>query len=92
MVLGVLDALDAFEGAAVDLLSAELESGLVIDGLIADPLTEGSRLDMVYEVDTVVADLLLTLGRTNDLRRMLEGAPVSAARDALYSHIARKPT
>jgi hypothetical protein len=46
-VLRVLDALDELEAAALKLLTAELACGPVVDGLMADPLTEGSRLDLL---------------------------------------------
>ena len=45
-ILQALDALDELEAAALKLLRAELQSGQTIDGLIVDPLTEGSRLDL----------------------------------------------
>ena len=46
-ILQALDALDELEAAALKLLRAELQSGQTIDGLIVDPLTEGSRLDLL---------------------------------------------
>ena len=60
-LLLALDALDELEQAALKMVRAEIECGPVIDGLMADPLTEGSRLDLLYVVDTLVADLLLSL-------------------------------
>ena len=45
-LLLALDALDELEQAALKMVRAEIECGPVIDGLMADPLTEGSRLDL----------------------------------------------
>lgn len=88
-VLRVLDALDELEAAALKLLVAELACGPVVDGLMADPLTEGSRLDLLYVADTVAADVLTAVGRRDRLCRLLDGAPPSSAREALSRHLAR---
>ena len=61
-ILQALDALDELEAAALKLLRAELQSGQTIDGLIVDPLTEGSRLDLLCLTDTLAVDLLSVLG------------------------------
>ena len=50
-LLRALDALDELEAAALKLVRSELACGPVVDGLIADPLTEGSPLDLLYVVD-----------------------------------------
>jgi len=63
-VLRALDALDQLEEAAMKLVRAELACGPALDGLIADPLTEGTRLDQLSLVDTLAVDLLAALGRT----------------------------
>ena len=88
-VLRVLDALDELEAAALKLLAAELACGPVVDGLMADPLTEGSRLDLLYVADTVAADVLTAVGRRDWLCRLLDGAPPRSAREALSRHLAR---
>ncbi len=88
-VLRALDALDELEAAALKLLSAELACGPVVDGLMADPLTAGSRLDLLYVADTVAADVLTAVGRRDRLCRLLDGAPPSSAREALAHHLAR---
>ena len=88
-VLRALDALDELEAAALKLLSAELACGPVVDGLMADPLTAGSRLDLLYVADTVTADVLTAVGRRDRLCRLLDGAPPSSAREALARHLAR---
>lgn len=88
-VMRVLDALDELEAAALKLLTAELACGPVVDGLMADPLTEGSRLDLLYVTDTVAADVLTAVGRRERLYRLLDAAPPSSARDALSRHLAR---
>ncbi len=87
-VLRALDALDELETAALKLVRAELACGPVIDGLVADPLTEGSRIDLLCLADTVAADLLSVVGRSRSLRTMVETAPASSARDALAEHLA----
>lgn len=87
-VLRALDALDELETAALKLVRAELACGPVIDGLVADPLTEGSRIDLLCLADTVAADLLSVVGRSRSLRTMVEAAPASSARDALALHLA----
>ncbi len=87
-VLRALDALDELEAAAVKLLRAELACGPAIDGLVADPLTEGSRLDLLWLADTLAVDLLMVAGRSDSLRGLLENAPASSARDALAAHLA----
>jgi len=87
-LLRALDALDALEEAALKLVRAELACGPVVDGLMADPLTEGSRLDLLYLVDTMATDLLAVMGRRGTLGRMLGDAPPSSARDALGEHLA----
>ncbi len=84
-----LDALDELEAAAVKLVRAELAAGPVIDGLIADPLTEGTRLDLLCIVDTMAADLLGALGRCDAVRHLVDEAPPGSARDALAEHLAR---
>ena len=78
----------ALEEAALRLVRAELACGPVVDGLMADPLTEGSRLDLLYLVDTMATDLLAVMGRRGTLGRMLGEAPPSSARDALGEHLA----
>ena len=88
-VLRVLDALDELEAAALKLLAAELACGPVGDGLMADPLTAGSRLDLLYVADTVAADVLTAVGRRDRRCRLLDGAPPSSAREALSRHLAR---
>ena len=88
-VMRALDALDELEAAAVKLVRAELAAGPVVDGLIADPLTEGTRLDLLCLVDTVAADLLAVLGRANMVRRLVAEAPPGSARDALAEHLTR---
>ncbi len=88
-VLRVLDALDELEAAALKLLTAELACGPVVDGLMADPLTEGSRLDLLYVTDTVAADVLIATGGRDRLCRLLDAAPPSSAREALAQHLAR---
>jgi hypothetical protein len=87
-VLRALDALDELETAALKLVRAELACGPVIDGLVADPLTEGSRIDLLCLADTVAADLLSVVGRSRSLRTMVETAPASSVRDALAEHLA----
>ena len=87
-LLRALDALDALEEAALRLVRAELACGPVVDGLMADPLTEGSRLDLLYLVDTMATDLLAVMGRRSTLGRILGEAPPSSARDALAEHLA----
>ena len=89
-LLRALDALGELEAAALKLVRSELACGPVVDGLIADPLTEGSPLDLLYVVDTVVADLLTVMGRQDSLSRLLDEAPPSSARDALGKHLAGK--
>ena len=84
-----LDALDELEAAAVKLIRAELAVGPAIDGLIADPLTEGTRLDLLCIVDTMAADLLGALGRCDAVRHLVDEAPPGSARDALAEHLAR---
>ena len=86
-VMRALDALDELEAAAVKLVRAELAAGPVVDGLIADPLTEGTRLDLLCLVDTMAADLLTVLGREDMVRRLVEEAPPGGARDALAEHL-----
>jgi hypothetical protein len=88
-VLQALDALDELENAALKLLRAELFSGPTVDGLIADPLTEGSRLDLLCLADTLAVDLLSILGRRESIVRLIESAPSSSARDALAQHLTR---
>ncbi len=88
-VLRALDALDEMEAAALKLVRAELACGPVVDGLIADPLTEGSRLDLLCLADTLATDLLTVMGRRESVTRLLEEAPASSARDALARHLAR---
>ncbi len=87
-VLRALDALDELEAAALKLVRAELACGPAIDGLVADPLTEGSRIDLLCLADTVAADLLSVVGRSRSLRKMVDAAPASSARDALAAHLA----
>ena len=87
-VLRILAALDELEVAAVKLIRAELTCGPVLDGLIADPLTEGTRLDLLCFVDTLTVDLLKVMGRGDAVRRLVEGAPPGSARDALAKHLA----
>jgi hypothetical protein len=86
-VMRALDALDELEAAAVKLVRAELAAGPVVDGLIADPLTEGTRLDLLCLVDTMAADLLTVLGREDMVRRLVAEAPPGGARDALAEHL-----
>lgn len=86
-LLSALDALDSLEDAALRLVQAELACGAAIDGLIADPLTEGSRLDLLYLVDTKAADLLTMMGRRGALDWILGDAPPSSAREALREHL-----
>ena len=88
-ILQALDALDELEAAALKLLRAELQSGQTIDGLIVDPLTEGSRLDLLCLTDTLAVDLLSVLGRRESIARLIETAPNSSARDATAHHFAR---
>ncbi len=88
-VMRALDALDELEAAAVKLVRAELAAGPVVDGLVADPLTEGSRLDLLCLVDTMAVDLLAVFGRGNMVRRMVAEAPPGSARDALAEHLTR---
>jgi hypothetical protein len=88
-VLRALDALDELEAAALKLVRAELACGPVVDGLIADPLTEGSRLDLLCLADTLATDLLSVMGRRETVARLLEQAPGSSARDALTRHLSR---
>ena len=82
-VMRALDALDELEAAAV-----ELACGPAIDGLIADPLTAGTRLDVVCLVDTIAADLLAAMGRGETVRRLVDEAPAGGARDALVEYLA----
>lgn len=89
-LLRALDSLDELEQAALKMVRAEIECGPVIDGLMADPLTEGTRLDLLYIVDTLVADLLTAMGRRETVGRLLQEAPVSSARDALSAHLAEQ--
>ena len=86
-VMRALDALDELEAAAVKLVRAELAAGPVVDGLIADPLTEGTRLDLLCLVDTMAADLLTVLGRGDMVCRLVAEAPPGGARDALAEHL-----
>jgi len=88
-VMRALDALDELEAAAVKLVRAELAAGPVVDGLVADPLTEGTRLDLLCLVDTMAADLLEVLGRGDTVRRLVAAAPPGSARDALVDHLDR---
>jgi len=83
-----LDALDELEVAAVKLVRAELAAGPVVDGLIADPLTEGTRLDLLCIIDTMAVDLLGALGRSDVVRHLVDEAPPGSARDALAEHLA----
>ncbi len=87
-VMRALDALDELEAAAVKLVRAELACGPAIDGLIADPLTAGTRLDVLCLVDTIAADLLAAMGRADTVRRLVDGAPAGGARDALVEYLA----
>jgi hypothetical protein len=87
-VMRALDALDELEAAAVKLVRAELACGPAIDGLIADPLTAGTRLDVLCLVDTIAADLLAAMGRTDTVRRLVDEAPAGGARDALVEYLA----
>lgn len=87
-LLRALDALGELELAALKLVRSELACGPVVDGLIADPLTAGSPLDLLYVVDTLVADLLTVMGRQDTLSRLLDDALPSSARDALEKHLA----
>ena len=84
-----LDALDELEAAAVKLVRAELAAGPVLDGLVADPLTEGTRLDLLCLVDTMAVDLLAVLGRVNMVRHLVAEAPPGSARNALAEHLTR---
>ena len=84
-----LDALDELEAAAIKLVRAELAAGPAIDGLIADPLTEGTRLDSLCVVDTMAVDLLGALGRDYTVRQLVDEAPPGSARDALAQHLTR---
>ncbi len=84
-----LDALDELEAAAVKLVRAELAAGPVLDGLVADPLTEGTRLDLLCLVDTMAVDLLAVLGRGNMVRHLVAEAPPGSARNALAEHLTR---
>ena len=86
-VLRALDALDQLEEAAMKLVRAELACGPALDGLIADPLTEGTRLDQLSLVDTLAVDLLTALGRHDTVRRLVHEAPAGCARDALIDHL-----
>jgi hypothetical protein len=87
-VMRALDALDELEAAAVKLVRAELACGPAIDGLIADPVTAGTRLDVVCLVDTIAADLLAAMGRGETVRRLVDEAPAGGARDALVEYLA----
>jgi hypothetical protein len=87
-VMRALDALDELEAAAVKLVRAELACGPAIDGLIADPLTAGTRLDVLCLVDTIAADLLVAMGRADTVRRLVDEAPAGGARDALVEYLA----
>ncbi|MBT4676487.1 MAG: hypothetical protein HOH21_06675 [Acidimicrobiaceae bacterium] len=87
-VMRALDALDELEAAAVKLVTAELACGPVIDGLIADPLTAGTRLDVLCLVDTIAADLLAAMGRGETVQRLVDEAPAGGARDALVQYLA----
>jgi hypothetical protein len=87
-VMRALDALDELEAAAVKLVRAELACGPAIDGLIADPLTAGTRLDVLCLVDTIAADLLAAMGRADTVRRLVDEAPAGGARDALVEYLA----
>ena len=89
-LLLALDALDELEQAALKMVRAEIECGPVIDGLMADPLTEGSRLDLLYVVDTLVTDLLTAMGRRRTVGTLLQEAPASSARDALTAHLSEQ--
>lgn len=88
-VMRALDALDELEVAAVKLVRAELAAGPVLDGLVADPLTEGTRLDLLCLVDTMAVDLLAVLGRGSMVRRLVAEAPPGSARDELVEHLTR---
>ncbi len=88
-LMRALDALDELEAAAVKLVRAELAAGPVLDGLVADPLTEGTRLDLLCLVDTMAVDLLAVLGRGNMVRRLVAEAPSGSARNALAEHLTR---
>ena len=88
-LMRALDALDELEAAAVKLVRAELAAGPVLDGLVADPLTEGTRLDLLCLVDTMAVDLLAVLGRGDMVRRLVTEAPPGSARDALADHLTR---
>ena len=88
-VLRALDALDELEAAAVKLVRAELAVGPALDGLIADPLTEGTRLDLLCLVDTMAVDVLGVFGRGEMLQRLINEAPAGGARDALAEHLSR---
>ena len=87
-VLRALDALDQLEEAAMKLVRAELACGPALDGLIADPLPEGTRQDQVSLVDTLAVDLLAALGQHDTVRRLVDEAPAGCARDALVDHLA----
>ena len=88
-VLRALDALDELEAAALKLVRAELACGPVLDGLVADPLTEGTRLDLLCLADTVAVDLLDVLGRRDAVRGLVDEAPPGSACDALDEHLNR---
>ena len=87
-VLRALDSLAQMQEAAVKLVRAELACGPALDGLIADPLTVGTRLDQLSLGDTLAADLLVALGRHDTVRRLVDEAPAGCARDALVDHLA----
>ena len=70
------------------LVRAELACGPALDGLIADPLTEGTRLDQRSLGDTLAGDLLAAVGRDDTVRRLGDEAPAGCARDALVDHLA----
>ena len=72
IVDGYEGSLPPGEAAALKLLTAELACGPVVDGLMADPLTEGSRLDLLYVTDTVAADVLTATGGRDRLCRLLD--------------------
>ncbi|MBJ30036.1 MAG: hypothetical protein CL466_01270 [Acidimicrobiaceae bacterium] len=88
-VMRALDALDELEAAALKLVRAELACGPVLDGLVADPLTEGTRLDLLCLADTLAVDLLDVLGRSDAVRRLVDEAPPGSARNALDEHLTR---
>lgn len=91
-VLAALDALDELEAAAVKLVRAELAAGVAVDGLLADPMTEGTRLDVLCVADTMAVDLLLMMGHGPGLASAIEKAEPSAARDAIAEHLASRRT